>query len=397
MPVVDFGAPVFWPWIPDQMPYHNQAVWPFVQSYWIHASAKAGNEQGVLHGVSSVWRAIMMYATNKENYVADSGDWKGTHINSSNMLWSLSGNLSITFKLLMGMYFAADQLEFAPVVPKNLKAERTVRNFRYRNSTLDITVSGYGDSIRSFKLDGQAQDAAVISGDIEGHHVIEIQMSDSFRNDLGINLKPACWTPAMPRSVGYDGKINWLSWHSVYKAHHYDVYVGGEKVMQTPERTVTLNPEWRGDIQIVAVAADGTESFPSEPKNNAEKVSRKFTETMLTKKAGNEFTVTVDVPHAGKWALCWYYANGTGSIESDNNCGVRMLYVNGVKAGINVFPQRGENDWDCWGWTIPEKLELSEGINTFTLKCESDADNMDININDFKIKELRLIRLSQKN
>jgi hypothetical protein len=62
-----------------------------------------------------------------------------------------------------------------------------------------------------------------------------------------------------------------------------------------------------------------------------------------------------------------------------------------------VFPQRGENDWDCWGWTIPEKLELSEGINTFTLKCESDADNMDININDFKIKELRLIRLSQKN
>ena len=114
---------------------------------------------------------------------------------------------------------------------------------------------------------------------------------------------------------------------------------------------------------------------------------------MLAKKEGKEFTVSVDVPQAGEWALCWYYANGTGPVETDNNCGVRMLYVNGVKAGINVFPHRGQNDWDCWGWTVPEKLELSKGMNTFTLKCESDSDNMDIRINDFKIKELRLIRL----
>ena len=71
MPIVEFGAPVFWPWVPDMGPYHNRAVWPFVQSYWVLASAKAGNEQGVLHGISSVWRAAMMYATNKENFVAN--------------------------------------------------------------------------------------------------------------------------------------------------------------------------------------------------------------------------------------------------------------------------------------------------------------------------------------
>ena len=390
MPVVDYGAPVFWPWIPDQPPYHNQAVWPFVQSYWIHASAKAGNEQGVLHGVGAVWRAVMMYATNKENYVADTGNWRGTQINSSNMLWSLSGNLSITFKLLMGMNFGADELAFAPVVPRNLKAERTVRNFQYRNATLDVTVSGYGDSIKSFKLDGQKQDAAVVPGNLEGHHTVEIEMSGSFKNDLGINLQSACWSPLMPVATLENGV---LAWNEVEGAEHYDVYVGGEKAAETAELKYELAQDMAGDVQVVAVAADGTPSFPSAPYNVSNKFYKAFPETMLTQESGKEFKVTVDVPADGEWALSWNYANGTGPVNTDNNCGIRMLYVNGEKVGINIFPHRGTGEWDNWGWTIPEKLTLSKGANTFVLKCESDTDNMDLYINDFKIKEICLIEL----
>lgn len=390
MPVVDFGAPVFWPWIPDQPPYHNQAVWPWVQAYWIHASAKTGNEQGVLHGVSSVWRAAMMYATNKENFVADTGNWKGTQINSSNMLWCLAGNLSITFKLLMGMNFGAEELSFAPVVPENLKAERTVRNFRYRNSTLDVTVSGYGDKIKSFKLDGEKKGAAVVPGNLTGHHTVEIVMSNSFEKDLTINEQSACWTPMMP-SVNLEN--GYISWNAVNDADHYDVYVDGKKVAETKERGFELKSEWKGDVQIIAVAADGTPSFPSEPGNISEKISKAFPETMLTKKSGKEFKITMNVPETGEWSLSWKYANGTGPVQTDNNCGIRMLYVDGEKAGINIFPHRGDGDWDNWGWTIPEKLTLTKGNHTFTLKMESDADNMDFHINDFKIKGLELIKL----
>ena len=89
----------------------------------------------------------MMYATNKENYVAETGEWRGTQINSSNMLWSLSGNLSITFRLLMGINYNPESITFRPFVPQNLKADRKIENFKYRNATLDISVSGYGDSI----------------------------------------------------------------------------------------------------------------------------------------------------------------------------------------------------------------------------------------------------------
>ena len=60
---------------------------------------------------------------------------------------------------------------------------------------------------------------------------------------------------------------------------------------------------------------------------------------------------------------------------------------------INIFPHRGTGEWDNWGWTIPEKLELSKGTHTFVLRLESDADNMDLDINDFKIRELCLVRL----
>lgn len=389
LPIVDYGAPVFWPWIADQPPYHNQAVWPWVQAYWIHACAKVGNEHGVLHGVGAVWRAVMMYATNKENYVADTGNWRGTQINSSNMLWCLAGNISITFKLLMGMEFGADQLNFAPVVPENLKADRTVRNFRYRNATLDVTVSGYGDTIKSFKLDGQKMSEAVVPGNLEGHHTVEIEMSNSFKKDLGVNYQPACWAPLMPVVTMADGR---LSWEPVEGAAYYNVYAGGELVGIASTREIIIEDEWKGDIQVVAVAQDGTPSFPSKPININEKISVKLPETMLTKKNGTEFNVTVNVPEAGQWFLTWNYANGTGPVNTDNNCGIRMLYVDGVKAGINIFPHRGTNEWDNWGWTIPEKIELSKGNHVFTLKMESDADNMDFHINDFKIRGLRLIK-----
>lgn len=387
LPIVDFGAPVFWPWIPDQPPYHNQAVWPFVQSYWIHASAKAGNEQGVLHGVGAVWRAAMMYATNKENYVADTGNWRGTQVNSSNMLWSLSGNLSITFKLLMGMNFTADALKFAPVVPRKLKADRKIENFRYRNMTLDIAVSGYGDVIKSFKLDGQKMDEAVVPGNLEGHHTVEIEMSDSFRNKLTVNHKGALWTPDMPVAALVDGAV---VWNAIEGADHYYVYAGGKKVAETKEQSLVLADDWTGDVQVVAVAADGTPSFPSEPFNISEKVYKDFPEVYLQRRTGKEFNVTVDVPKSGDWSLSWEYANGNGRHDQDHNCGIRIFYVDGVRDGIQVFPQRGENEWDNWGWTIPERLELSAGTHTFTLRFESDADNMDPYLNDFKMRKLCL-------
>lgn len=400
MPVVDFGAPVFWPWIPDQPPYHNRAVWPFVQSFWVQASAKTGNEAGVLHGIAAVWRAAMMYATNKENYVANDGNWRGTQVNSSNMLWSLSGSLGITFRVLMGIQYNDPQaLTFAPAVPRTLSAERKVKGFRYRDAVLDITVRGYGDVIRSFSVDGEQKEQPVFPAEMSGNHSVEIVLADSFRNDMTTAMVGDVRTPMTP-FVRFRGNGTGLRWYMIEGAQRYDVYAGGKKVLETKLNKIDVQDDWKGDIQVVAVAADGTPSFPSEPLNRNEKVEKKFEPVMLLGKSGKDFVLEVKVPHDGTWNLSWNYANARGSLFSDLTCGIRMLYVDGQKHGIDVFPNRhaasgspgvyATDGWDLWGWTSPVKLELKAGTHKLTLRCESDADNMSREVNDFMLKGCRL-------
>ena len=207
---------------------------------------------------------------------------------------------------------------------------------------------------------------------------------------MTINYQPALWTPMMPVVTLADGR---LSWKPVEGAVIYDVYAGGQLVAGATSTEIIIEEGWRGDLQVVAVAADGTPSFPSEPVSLCEKIQVKLpAEIMLTKKNGT-FSTTINVPADGKWALTWNYANGTGPVNTDNNCGIRMLYVDGQKVGINIFPHRGTGEWNNWGWTIPEKLDLKAGNHTFTLKMESDADNMDLEVNDFKLRGFYLMKL----
>ncbi|MCU0334526.1 MAG: hypothetical protein MUF62_05680 [Chitinophagaceae bacterium] len=51
-PLTPFGVTCIYPQIPGIPPYHNNGIWPFVQSYWNLAAARAGNEHDQLrkHG-----------------------------------------------------------------------------------------------------------------------------------------------------------------------------------------------------------------------------------------------------------------------------------------------------------------------------------------------------------
>ncbi len=390
MPVLDYGAPVFWPWIPDIPPYHNKAVWPFVQSFWMIASARTGNEAGVLHAVGAMFRASAMYATNKENFVADSGDWRGTQINSSNMLWSLSGTLSMTFRVFAGMDFGTDALYFSPVVPEALAADRKISNFRYRNAILDIELIGYGDKISSFELDGVPQQENRVSGELEGHHSVRIVLSDSFTKRMKVNHQLALCTPMTPETVLEDGT---LRWNVVDGASEYEVYVSGEKVAQTKEPCVPVSPSWQGDMYVVAKTVDGVPSFPSEPVCLSETVVHECFDPQLVKRESKDFVLEgVYVPEDGRWYLEWIYANGNGDITTDRKCAIRTLYVDGERVDICVFPQRGVDNWEEWGSTSPVSLHLTEGKHTFILRFEPENDNMQIDINEFKIREMLLTK-----
>jgi glycogen debranching enzyme len=180
-PVTDFGISCIYPQIPGIPPYHNNAVWPFVQSYWALASAKAGNEQSVMESIAAVYRPAALFLTNKENFVVNTGDFAGTQINSSNMLWSLSGSLSLVHKVLFGIDFHPDSLVFHPFVPKALAGKQSLTNFKYRKAILNITLEGYGNQISLFELDGKVLPNAFIPCTLSGTHSIHITLAN---NDL---------------------------------------------------------------------------------------------------------------------------------------------------------------------------------------------------------------------
>ena len=387
MPIVEFGAPVFWPWIADIPPYHNRAVWPFVQSFWMHASAMTGNEEGVLNSIGSLYRAAAMFATNKENFVADSGDWKGTQINSSNMLWSLSGSISIISRVLMGMTYGLDGLHFAPFVPAKLEAVRRLEGFRYRGAVLDVTVEGFGDSVKSFSVDGISQDVFMVPADMTGRHEVRIVMSDSFRKKMRVNMQEGVSAPLTPAAVLEADK---LVWDAVEGASGYLVFAGGRQVARTADTSVAILPQWQGDCCVAAVSDKGVMSFYSEPVFIGREVRMSFAPVTCTKASGDVFEVQVDVPESGVWGLKWNYANGNGDITTDRKCAVRTLYADDRRVDICVFPQRGVDAWDDWGWTSPVAVQLEKGKHSLRLEFHKENDNMQIDINDFAVRGLLL-------
>ncbi|HEX8905587.1 MAG TPA: hypothetical protein VF771_12125, partial [Longimicrobiaceae bacterium] len=148
-PLVTFGAPTFWPFIPNMTMYHNGALWPFVNAFWTWGAADAGNTAAVEHGLASIYRPAALFLTNKENMVAQTGHFDGTVLNSDRQLWSVAGNLATQYRVLFGIRFRPDRLLFAPTVPPAYAGERTLSNLHYRGAVLTVTVRGSGDGVAS--------------------------------------------------------------------------------------------------------------------------------------------------------------------------------------------------------------------------------------------------------
>ena len=177
-PVTDFGIPSIYPQIPGIPPYHNNGIWPFVQAYWSLAAAKTGNEKALTESISAIYRPAALFLTNKENFVASTGDYAGTQINSDRQLWSVAGNISMIYKVFFGIDMQADRLELKPFVPKAFAGTHRLSNFKYRNALLQFELSGYGNQIKRITLDGKTLEKPEIPASITGTHTVKIELAN---------------------------------------------------------------------------------------------------------------------------------------------------------------------------------------------------------------------------
>lgn len=407
LPVTDYGVPCIFPQIPDIPPYHNNGIWPFVQAYWMLASSKAGNAQGVMESIAAIYRPSALFLTNQENFVAENGDYAGTQINSANMLWSLSGNLSIIYKVIFGIDFQTDRINFKPFIPQQLQGNYQLKNLRYRNAVLNITIEGFGDEIKEFYINEKASDLHFISAEAKEEVNIRIVMNGQFKNNLSINKQPVLFSLPAPQP---EINNNTLQWESIGEAVTYLILKNGRVIGETDstEHPVT-NMEEYTEYQVVAIDKSGISSFASPPviiQNHAARFEAEeafgeyehssdgysgmgYVETTINKHP--ELTLDVKVPKKGNYLLRVRYANGSGSVKTDNKCAVRKLVVNKKSSGVIVLPQRGQEEWSNWGWSNMHEVKLKKGRNKIQLIYTPDHDNMNLEINKAYIDCIELI------
>lgn len=409
-PMTPYGPGIFYPQISDMPSYHNNALWPFVASYWTLACAKAGNEQATLQGFGSVFRPAALFATNKENFNLDNGDI-ATELNSSNMLWSLSGNIALTCRILFGINFEENGLSFLPFVPKNLSDSRSLNNFKYRNATLNITVEGYGDKIKSFRLNGKEHEP-FIPADIKGTHDIHIVMSNEDITPMRVNNVPNLKAPLTPITWISNG---YLCWNPIEYIGHYEVIFNGERIASTRETSFELSGE--GEWQVVGVSDAGVESFASEPRSNAkcfsveipneetsmksEEISYQPTENptgyrgngfVETDHTATSITVPIEVAEEGEYSIAVRYANGNGPVNTENKCAIRTICIDGNKVGVAVLPHRGVANWNDWGLTNPVTANLTAGKHTVSIEFRPENENMNLATNHALIDRLEITK-----
>ena len=386
-PCEDFGIPCFYPQIKGIPPYHNDAMWPFVQGYWNIAAAKAGNPDAVLHGISCIYRMAALFLTNKENVVIYNGHCEGTQINSSRQLWSIAGSLSSVFNVLIGMELTDNGIAFHPVVPKEMVGGRRLENFKWRNSVLDISVSGYGAGIKSFSIDGKQCAEAVFPETLEGSHSVAVVLDGKFPA-RGINMVPNVYAPSTPVPTMVLGSSTGRHFTWASDADSCIVLRNGVPCDTTTIGIYKVKKD--GEYQVIAVGADGWESFASEPMDYYRNGIMAKVGVQTTKIRNSTVKIRVRVPEAGEWFADFLYNNPQGDVEHDNKCCNRTVYVNGRKAGLAVFPQVGKGRMDIIQKSTCLKLELKAGVNVIELRCNAENENMNIDVNECYIESIRL-------
>ena len=409
-PVTAFGINCIYPNIPNIPPYHNNAVWPFVQTYWLWAAAKAGNEASVTESIFDIYRPAALFLTNKENFVADNGDFAGTVINSSNMLWSLSGSLSLVHKVLFGIKFKADGLLFEPYVPKVLEGKRSLTNFKYRNAFLNIEMEGYGNIIKSFLVDGKENTKHFISASLKGTHAVKIILGNTVAGDSKIN-KVENYTSLPAPAVNHTD--NALTWTAVDGAEQYNIIKSGKLLTHTVKNNFTLMNNAFGEYSVIAVDKNGVESFASEPiiifpsksvtTYDAEKFADKATHPYkgftgdgfveINTTINRIINIPVNIKETGTYTIDFRYANGNGPTNTENKCAIRTLKIDNAQKGTLVFPQRGKGEWSNWGYSNALQFILTKGKHKISLVFEDANDNMNGDINQAMLDNMRVIKM----
>lgn len=186
------GIPCVWPTFKRYAVFgdncfgrHSGTVWPFIQGFWADAAARNGKislfddefmKQTVNAITSEQFLEIYHPLTGEPYGGLQEGKGKISELKSQPFqTWSATAYLRNIIMDLFGMRFNVDGIRFMPCgssIVKNAK----LRNISYRNCNITIEISGNGNTVKEFKINGK-NSKPFLSAESSGDIYIQISMS----------------------------------------------------------------------------------------------------------------------------------------------------------------------------------------------------------------------------
>jgi hypothetical protein len=271
-------------------------------------------------------------------------------------------------------------------------------------------MSGFGNRIVTFRVDGKVQKSAVISAKLTGKHRVKIVLANNELEDQPINLVKNESTPLMPIATFENGK---LSWTVIEGAITYRILKNGQDWKEKNATSFEIPTKEIGEFHIMAIDKSGLAYFAREPipvyaKANILKFEVEnylspsslpyhgFSGTgfvEISRTLNRVVSIDVNVPADGLYAIDWRYANGNGPTNTENKCAIRTLFIDNVRSGAQVFPQRGKEEWSNWGFSNAIQVQLKAGKHVLKLEFMPENENMNIDVNQAMLDYLRLVKI----
>lgn len=177
-PVSNQGVNVSYPAANPIEPYLSHSSWATTQALWNLAAASVGNENALRHGLGALYRAQALYQS------------RGIHMQDViiDELGTSASNVAMVLRVLMGMNFQPEGIEFSPMIPDCLPGRKTLKGLNYRRAVLDITIEGTGNNVETISDNGKLLESTFIPSDIEGRHHIIITLTHDNRASQHVTI-----------------------------------------------------------------------------------------------------------------------------------------------------------------------------------------------------------------
>ena len=324
-----------------------------LQAVWSMAAAHVGNTHMVRLGLASLLRQQALMAACDVVCNPSTGDLTAGHLALANA----AGTIAMTHRVLAGINYLPDGIEFNPCVPSCLTGDKVISNLRYRNATLTITIHGTGNEIKHMRIDDKKVEGNFVGGDISGDHRIDITLTG---DDNG-SVTQAVPGRVLPQSPLVTWNDSTFIIRHMLDNHGYRLAVNGDPTYWLDNDTTTLlQIPMARELSVIAINKHGA-SLPSNPHIVTPYWSIVVVDS-LARADDDRLTATFSVDAAGDYVARARYAPPLARHA------IATMLVNTHPQATLLLPAAAR---DSTGATAPAnnvRLKLLKGKNTITLK-----------------------------